>query len=610
MSRMRTTGQRFLDFFFAPSDPTTMAFIRIVTGSLIVYTHLAYSYDLQNFFGEHAYYGLKYIDRERKEVPNFVPPMDWEDPYFPLRQAQIPEQPHRRKPMMQYLTKLVDVSNPADFDRKIAYLTRLQKIDQDLITRRLGDGKLAADGLRYLSELATDPKDRASQLAVLAEESLREAMRQTREPPLPIPTSPRAINTIPNEARMAFSSEADEFFRTLPADFDHRAIVLMTWNEMDYGQREALLNMLRRIAKLNPEERAVELDYFNYWNVDRGLATRLGAPVFSLWFHVTDPTEMRIAHTCILIVFVMFTIGLYTRITSVLTWLGILTYIHRSQQIVFGMDTMMNILMIYLMISHCGGALSVDRLWNRYRAVRASLDRSGKLDAITLEYLQTPTPTVATGFAQRLLQMHFCFIYMAAGMSKLKGSSWWSTNAYWDTLANPEFTLVYYEWYENLLREIVAVRPLYAALAAGGVLFTFVAELGLPFLVWTRLRPWAVMMGVMLHFGIGFFMGLIVFSLFMMTMLLSYLPGQMISKVLFTTVPGVARRKLIYNPNDPAQVHEVAVRIAGDFCNETAAEPQPGAALQEIVLQPSESKSGPWQAILRLLTFPARKLGV
>ena len=49
-------------------------------------------------------------------------------------------------------------------------------------------------------------------------------------------------------------------------------------------------------------------------------------------------------------------------VTSVLTWIAAVGYIHRTQQILFGMDTMMNILLIYLMIGNSGAALSVDRL--------------------------------------------------------------------------------------------------------------------------------------------------------------------------------------------------------------------------------------------------------
>jgi hypothetical protein len=40
-------------------------------------------------------------------------------------------------------------------------------------------------------------------------------------------------------------------------------------------------------------------------------------------------------------------------------------------------------------------------------------------------------------------------------------------------------------------------------------------------------------MGFMLHAGVGVFMGLLIFSLLMMTMLVSFIPGTAIRAVLF-----------------------------------------------------------------------------
>ena len=34
----------------------------------------------------------------------------------------------------------------------------------------------------------------------------------------------------------------------------------------------------------------------------------------------------------------------------------------------------------------------------------------------------------------RLIQVHFCFIYLAAGLSKLKGDAWWNGFAFWDVM--------------------------------------------------------------------------------------------------------------------------------------------------------------------------------
>jgi hypothetical protein len=274
---------------------------------------------------------------------------------------------------------------------------------------------------------------------------------------------------------------------------------------------------------------------------------------------------MMAAHVVILVIILLFTLGVWTRVTSVLTWLGALTYIHRTQQVLFGMDTMMNILLFYLMIGPSGAALSVDRLLNRYRATRASLARGGRIEPAVAAYLAKPPALVSAGFALRLLQIHFCFIYMAAGLSKLKGASWWNTNAYWDTLVNPEFTLIHYQWYQYLIRGMVEARPMYALAAAFGVAVTFIAEIGLPFLVWTRVRPWIVMFGLILHAGVAVFMGLWVFSLFMMTLLLCYIPGSAFRDRLFGTAPSAGRLSLRFNPRSDRQARAAALAATVDF---------------------------------------------
>ena len=43
-----------------------------------------------------------------------------------------------------------------------------------------------------------------------------------------------------------------------------------------------------------------------------------------------------------------------------------------------------------------------------------------------------------------MFQVHFCFVYMSSGISKLKGPAWWNHSAAWMTLVNPEFGPIRY----------------------------------------------------------------------------------------------------------------------------------------------------------------------
>ena len=61
-----------------------------------------------------------------------------------------------------------------------------------------------------------------------------------------------------------------------------------------------------------------------------------------------------VIHVGILAVMLLFTVGLWTRVTSVLAWMGAMQYVQRLPTSMFGMDTMMIILLLYLMIGNSG----------------------------------------------------------------------------------------------------------------------------------------------------------------------------------------------------------------------------------------------------------------
>lgn len=538
---------KWLNFWFAPVDPTTLGFIRLVTGFAVLYVHLAYCFDLNAFFGENGWYGLTYSNRERQEAPTqigeFSGPNAWNEV---MQGARVPEFPHRRAAVMEWIRSLPPEQEK--LEPKLAFLER--------VAQRPNPGE-AQEGLAYVMLLSGDPEIRERQLS-----EIKDGVRRVTGPPIQ-----GFFKTYPDDGptgRPALIKEIDTFFRSLPADEENRKFVVSHLIEMDPVARGQFVQFLRDLTAVTAEERAERIEYLEYWGSEERFAYRLGAPLFSLWFHITDPTGMAIAHGVVIVIIFLFAIGFCTRVTSILTWLAVISYIHRTQQVLFGMDTMMNILLIYLMIGNSGAALSVDRLIARYRAARNSLARTGTIDAATQRFLEKPPESVSAGFAIRLLQVHFCFIYMAAGMSKLKGDAWWNTMAYWDTLVNPEFTLIHYRWYEFLVREMVQERPVFALASAFGVGFTFIAEFGLPFLVWTKLRPYMVMIGCMLHAGVALFMGLWIFSLLMMTMLLGYIPGCCIRERIFGsgTKSRVGYR---FDRSDPAQVRSAAFARALDF---------------------------------------------
>ena len=71
-SPVATVWDKWLRFWFAPADPTVLGFIRVVTGLLVLYNAVAYSFDLTNFFGANAFVDVATANRERRELPTFA----------------------------------------------------------------------------------------------------------------------------------------------------------------------------------------------------------------------------------------------------------------------------------------------------------------------------------------------------------------------------------------------------------------------------------------------------------------------------------------------------------------------------------------------------------
>jgi hypothetical protein len=238
-------------------------------------------------------------------------------------------------------------------------------------------------------------------------------------------------------------------------------------------------------------------------------------PIFSPYYHVTTRPWIITVHTTVCVVMALFAIGLWTRVTSVLAWLGALFYVHRVPTMLFGMDAIMLILLFYLIIAPCGAAYSLDS-WLLRRRARASGEEVP--DSSSERY-------ASATFAVRLMQIHFCIIYMASGMSKLQGATWWGGTAIWGTVANFAFAPMNWEPYQNFLYFLCRHRWLWELSMSSGVVFTLFMELGFPFLVWFPRFRWFMVTGsVLLHTGIGLLMGLATFSLLMLCLVLAFVP--------------------------------------------------------------------------------------
>ena len=279
-----------------------------------------------------------------------------------------------------------------------------------------------------------------------------------------------------------------------------------------------------------------------------------GSFLWSIFFHVRDPFWVVVIHVSILIVLLLFTVGLWTRVTSVLAWIGSLQYVERVQTQLFGQDTMLIILLLYLMIgcvfSTSESALSVDR-WLELRRERREQGRRADL---------TLKPSWSANFAVRLIQVHFCIIYMVSGTSKLLGAAWWNGTALWLCLANYNFAPMRVGLYDQALTFLCNYRPLWEICLTSGVVFTLFTEISFTFLVWwRRWRPFMVSCSVLMHLGIGLIMGLSIFSALMLTMVLAFVPPD-VMRVFVDDLLGKLRGRI------PAKTPPTAAAARTSWC--------------------------------------------
>src|SRR6185369_12418823 len=146
-----------------------------------------------------------------------------------------------------------------------------------------------------------------------------------------------------------------------------------------------------------------------------------------LWF-CESPTVLWAVHIAGLVVFVLFTIGLWTRPMSVLAFVLTVSYAHRAPLAMFGLDQINAMLAMHLLLAPCGAMFSVDA-WRVRRMRRIPIVRS-----------------TSSNIATRLIQVHLCVLYLFAGMSKLQGQAWWDGTAIWNAVANLEYQSLDMTW--------------------------------------------------------------------------------------------------------------------------------------------------------------------
>lgn len=189
---------------------------------------------------------------------------------------------------------------------------------------------------------------------------------------------------------------------------------------------------------------------------------------FSYLDYVTGSAALKAVHLAGLAVLMLFTLGVFTRVTAVAALVVFLSYLQRGPMLTSGTEPLVAMLLFYLAIGPAGDAFSLDARSRRNR-LRAA---PGGHAPVTLA---SPWVTVAT----RLIQVHLTLVFVMMAISKLANDAWWNGLGVWWLMTKPESRMV------DLT--VLHQAPLLINIWTHAVLFW---QALMPILVWNRLaRP-------------------------------------------------------------------------------------------------------------------------
>jgi hypothetical protein len=185
-----------------------------------------------------------------------------------------------------------------------------------------------------------------------------------------------------------------------------------------------------------------------------------------------------------LVCVLLLTLGLWTRVMSVVVFLCLTSIDQRNLLILHGGDTFLRCAGFFLMFAPAGAAFSLDRL---------IAIRRGKQD---------PQIKPRAPWAQRIIQFELALLYLTSFFWKLKGHTWLNGTA------------LYYVIHLHSIARFPLPRWIQStALLRAGSWFTLALELSLGTLIWSRrFRYPLLIVGLLFHLSIEYSFNLPLFE--------------------------------------------------------------------------------------------------
>lgn len=255
----------------------------------------------------------------------------------------------------------------------------------------------------------------------------------------------------------------------------------------------------------------ISLDW-DAWYTERGftpgwLGERwLGGPVevgqftiprLDILSGVTNPYLALTIYVLITISALTTALGLWSRVSTIALAVGIVSLHHRNGLILHGGDSVLRVMVLYLALSPCGRACSLDRLIRIWR---------GK---------ESREPVRVSLWSQRLIQYNMALIYFTTLWLKWYGSLWKDGTATWYPARLAEF-------YRFPVPSFANDLPMVKVTTYG----TLLIEFALGTIVFYRpARKWVLLGGILLHGWIEYSMNIPLFGYLMVSMYICFYEG-------------------------------------------------------------------------------------
>jgi hypothetical protein len=231
----------------------------------------------------------------------------------------------------------------------------------------------------------------------------------------------------------------------------------------------------------------------------------------------SNPAALRAFYWISLGVIVLFTLGIYPRVTAVLTYLAVASFTV-NPALDFDADSLLVLLSFYLMVGYV--------LWGQLQPNISLPERFfGTLDSLVWRrsaWVNAPEQgSVAANVAVRLIQVHFAVAILISGLHKLQFGDWWAGVAFWYPLYPP------FETSLTVARSHAGHAEAYLGVLSIAVYLTLVWQIGFPLYAW---KPsWRMVLlagGVAAWLGNAFLYGLPLFGPVILICCLSYLTAE------------------------------------------------------------------------------------